>query len=520
MAKTPEPIPVDDLLLETRGITKVFGELKANDQVDLKIRKGEIHALLGENGAGKSTLVKILFGSLQPNEGQVLWNNEPVIVRSPSEARTLGIGMVFQHFSLFEALTVAENIALSSPADIPLADIETRAQDISNQYGLPLDPKAIVGDLSVGERQRVEIIRCLMQNPSLIILDEPTSVLTPQEADTLFETLFRLADEGRSILYISHRLEEVKKLCSIATIMRHGQVVDACDPREETARSLASKMVGASIGDVTQREHTASDEIVLEIQNLSMEAATPFSVELENISLQVRAGEILGIAGIAGNGQGEFFEAISGETLQSAADSVRMCGEDVGLKDVSERRLTGAAFIPEERLGHGAAPGMTLSDNMLLARHVSDLSMFTSFGKLGVIATNMLRKITDKVNEAMDVRKSGENPPAGSLSGGNLQKFIVGRELDREPKLMIVNQPTWGVDAGAAAFIRQSLIDLAARGSAVVIISQDLDEVFEVSDTIAVMVDGKLSDPILSSKLTRDQIGLMMTGTGENNHAA
>jgi len=520
MAPSPVSDSVDDLLLEARGITKVFGELKANDRVDLKIRKGEIHALLGENGAGKSTLVKILFGSLQPTAGQVIWNGEPVVIRSPSQARALGIGMVFQHFSLFEALTVAENIALSSPADIPLADIETRAQDISNQYGLPLDPKAIVGDLSVGERQRVEIIRCLMQNPSLIILDEPTSVLTPQEANTLFETLFRLAKEGRSILYISHRLEEVKRLCSIATIMRHGKVVDACDPRQETARSLASKMVGASIGDVIQREREANDEIVLEMNNLSMEAATPFSVALNNISLKVRAGDVLGIAGIAGNGQGEFFDALSGETQHSSADAVHMCGQAVGQMDISERRLVGAAFIPEERLGHGAAPGMSLSDNMLLARHVSDQSKFTRFGKIGVIARAVLRKITTKVNAAMDVRKSGDNPPAGSLSGGNLQKFIVGRELDREPKLMIVNQPTWGVDAGAAAFIRQSLIDLASRGSAVVMISQDLDEIFEVSDMISVMVDGQLSEPVQASKLTRDQIGLMMTGTGEADHAA
>jgi len=240
-------------LLETRGITKVFGELYANDSVDFAINKGEIHALLGENGAGKSTLVKILFGSLQQTSGDVLWNGELVHVKSPSEARTLGIGMVFQHFSLFEALTVTENIALSFDADVELSDVSEKARSLSKQYGLPLDPDALVGDLSVGQRQRIEIIRCLMQNPALIILDEPTSVLTPQEADTLFETLFRLRDEGRSILYISHRLEEVQRLCSAATIMRHGKVVDACDPREETAGSLASKMVGADIEGIEHK---------------------------------------------------------------------------------------------------------------------------------------------------------------------------------------------------------------------------------------------------------------------------
>ncbi|MEM8750838.1 MAG: ABC transporter ATP-binding protein [Pseudomonadota bacterium] len=506
-------------LLEARGITKVFGELKANDRVDLTIQKGEIHALLGENGAGKSTLVKILFGSLQASEGEIIWEGKPVTIRAPSEARALGIGMVFQHFSLFEALSVSENIALALGSKEPIEDIAKRAGELSLQYGLPLNPHSIVGDLSVGERQRVEIIRCLMQDPSLIILDEPTSVLTPQEADILFETLFRLRDEGRSVLYISHRLEEVQRLCSAATIMRHGKVVDSCNPREETASSLASKMVGAEIERVEARKKHTPGDVLLELNALNIPQDGPFSVALKDINLEVAGGEIICIAGIAGNGQGELFAAISGETLAETAASVRICGQDCGLTDISGRRLLNAAFVPEERLGHGAVPAMVLTDNLFLARHESDRSELQGFGKLRVALGGAIAKATERVCEIMDVRKSAPNPPAGALSGGNLQKFVVGRELDRKPSVLVINQPTWGVDAGAAAHIRQALIDLAEAGSAVLLISQDLDEIFEVADRIAVMADGRLSQPEPAGKMTREKIGLLMAGSG-SEHAS
>lgn len=505
-------------LLETKSITKIFGELYANDSVDFAIQKGEIHALLGENGAGKSTLVKILFGSLQQTSGEVLWNGQPVHVHSPSEARALGIGMVFQHFSLFEALTVAENIALSFDKDVDLSDVSENARTLSQQYGLPLDPEAVVGDLSVGERQRIEIIRCLMQDPALIILDEPTSVLTPQEADTLFETLLRLRDEGRSILYISHRLEEVQRLCSAATIMRHGKVVDICDPRQETAGSLASKMVGADVEGLEHKTAGKTGDVMLSLNKLSMGTSHPFAVALQDISLDVRQGEVVCIAGIAGNGQGELFEAVSGEARQQRADQVVILGTPAGHMSISERRNLGASFVPEERLGHGAVPAMTLSDNMLLARHASDAGTFKAMGKLNVIARSAIVEATKRVNEFMDVRKSAEDPPAGALSGGNLQKFIVGRELDRRPALMVVNQPTWGVDAGAAAHIRQSLLNLAAEGSAVLVISQDLDEIFEIATSIAVMADGHLSAPAPAKDMTREKIGLLMAGADRGDH--
>ena len=499
-------------LLEVRGLTKIFGTLKACDSVDLTVGRGEIHSLLGENGAGKSTLVKMLFGSLQPNAGEIRWNGEPVRIASPSAARKLGIGMVFQHFSLFDALTAAENIALSLDDDTPIATIAAKAKALSFSYGLTLDPYSLVGDLSVGERQRIEIIRCLLQTPQLIILDEPTSVLTPQEANKLFETLERLRSEGKSILYISHRLEEVKRMCDAATVLRHGKVVGHCDPRQETAASLARMMVGSEVKAVERApaEGMSSATALLEIRKLSRKPATPFSIPLHDINLDVRAGEVIGIAGVAGNGQGEFFEAVSGEATQQDAGSVRIRGKDAGRLSITGRRLTGAAFVPEERLGHGAAPRMRLSENLLLSRHATDGKAFVGTG--GVVKTGAIDAAAQRIIEVMDVRKSARDPEAAALSGGNLQKFIVGRELDRKPLVMLVNQPTWGVDAGAAAKIRQSLIELARSGSAVLVISQDLDELFEISDAIAVMHNGTLSKPIPIAEATLEQIGLLMGG--------
>jgi simple sugar transport system ATP-binding protein len=499
-------------LLDVRGLTKVFGTLTACNSVDLQIAAGEIHALLGENGAGKSTLVKMLFGSLEPNAGTIVWKGETAVINSPKDARNLGIGMVFQHFSLFDALTAAENIALALDDGAPIAAIADNARKLSSAYGLPLDPDCLVGDLSVGERQRIEIIRCLLQRPDLIILDEPTSVLTPQEAEKLFETLERLKGEGKSILYISHRLEEVKRLCDRATVLRHGKVVAHCNPHAETAASLARMMVGADVQQVTRTANAgaALGEAVLEINGLSRVAATPFAMPLKSISLTVRTGEVIGIAGVAGNGQSEFFEAISGEALQDDAASVRVRGQDAGRLSISQRRMLGAGFVPEERLGHGAVPAMALSDNLLLSRHTTDRRAYLR--ALGIVRKGAIEAAAKRVAAAMDVRKSAENPEAASLSGGNLQKFIIGRELDRRPLVLVVNQPTWGVDAGAAARIRQELIELARSGSAVLVISQDLDELFEICDAIAVMHNGTLSAPVPIAQATYEKIGLLMGG--------
>ncbi|MGH6761596.1 MAG: ABC transporter ATP-binding protein [Phyllobacterium sp.] len=504
-------------LLKVRELTKIFGTLKACDQVNLIVRPGEIHALLGENGAGKSTLVKMLFGSLQPVSGEIFWRGKKVEMASPAIARSLGVGMVFQHFSLFDALTAAENIALSLDRTTPLAEIAKRARGVGEAYGLPLDPDALVGDLSVGERQRIEIIRCLLQQPDLIILDEPTSVLTPQEADKLFVTLERLRDEGKSILYISHRLEEVRRLCDRATVLRHGKVVGHCDPGAETAASLARLMVGSEIHAIERDPSGAPakvDQMLIEVRNLSQRGRGPFSVAVQDVNLAVHAGEIVGVAGVAGNGQGELFDALSGEVTQTNADMVHIRGQAVGRSGINARRRLGAAFVPEERLGHGAVPDLPLTDNLLLSRCKTDAKVFLN-GFLKILSQSSLAAATKRIVAHMDVRKSRENPDASALSGGNLQKFLIGRELDRKPSVLIVNQPTWGVDAGAAAHIRQALVDLAKSGSAVVVISQDLDELFEISDRMAAMVHGRLSETVPIIDMTMERIGLMMGGVDD-----
>ncbi|WP_046121043.1 ABC transporter ATP-binding protein [Ensifer aridi] len=499
-------------LLAVSNLTKLFGSFTACNAINLQIEPGEIHALLGENGAGKSTLVKMLFGVLAPTAGEIAWNGEIVRITSPSDARKLGIGMVFQHFSLFEALTVAENIALSMDRNVSLARVAEEASHLSRVYGLPLDPKAHVADLSVGERQRIEIVRALLQNPQLIILDEPTSVLTPQEADRLFETLFKLKSEGRSVLYISHRLEEVQRLCDRATVLRHGRVTGACDPRAETPASLARMMVGSEVAVVTPEGTNTRGDVQLEARHLSVPARTPFAVSLKNICLKVRAGEVLAIAGVAGNGQSELFDALSGEYPVADDKAIQIRRKPVGSRNINARRLMGAGFVPEERHGHAAVSTLSLSDNLVLARNQSDRRAFLGGGFLKIIRQGAVKAATKRVAEAMDVRKSGEDPPAGSLSGGNLQKFIVGRELDRQPAVLVVNQPTWGVDAGAASRIRQALVDLAKAGSAVLVISQDLDEIFEVATEIAVISEGRLSDPYPARELSREKIGLLMGG--------
>ena len=495
-------------LMEARGIVKIFGTLRANDGVDLKIMPHEIHALLGENGAGKSTLVKMLYGLLQPNEGELHWQGQPLRLNGPAAARAVGIGMVFQHFSLFENLNVAENVALAMPANVPLRAITEKIAAVSAAYGLPLDPTRPVHTLSVGERQRIEIVRCLMQDPKLIILDEPTSVLTPQEADQLFVTLERIAGEGRSVLYISHRLEEVKRICHTATVLRHGKLVASCDPRKETAASLARMMVGSDIKTV---RHSADEvrpgPVRFELDHLSLPPADLHAVALKDVSLRVHGGEVVAIAGVAGNGQSELFAALSGEVTVSDPAVVRIDAKAAGSLGVTERRKLGAAFVPEERLGHASAPRLALSQNTLLTGHAT-----AGLVSWGLVNLGKAYEQAMTISRLFDVRKGKPDPEAGSLSGGNLQKFVVGREMLREPGVLIVSQPTWGVDAGASAAIRQALVDLSRRGAAVLVISQDLDEIFEIADRIGVIHDGRLSEPEPARAMTLEKIGLLMGG--------
>ena len=500
-------------LLSAVSISKRYGDFLANDQIDLDLFPAEIHALLGENGAGKSTLVKVMYGLIQPSGGELRWMGDKIVLAGPSEARTLGVGMVFQHFSLFENLTVAENVALGLPPSNSFTAISERLAETARVYGLPLDPKREVWRLSVGERQRIEIVRALMQNPKLLILDEPTAVLTPQEADQLFIVLDRLKSEGRAILYISHKLEEVKRLCGTATILRLGKKVATCNPRQETAASLARMMVGAEIGEVKATKHAASVPRLV-IHKLSLEPDDPHGTRLKDISLEVRGGEVLGIAGVAGNGQDELFAALSGERLSAGEGDIVIDGTAAGLLDVNRRRRMGAAFVPEERLGHGCAPRMKLSENALLTLHAAG-----NMVRQGFINKPATLAYVDRTTKSFDVRKAKRDPEAVSLSGGNLQKFQVGREILREPGILVVSQPTWGVDAGAAATIRQALVDLAGRGSAVLVISQDLDELAEIADRIAVMFHGKLSAPLEAAAATRERLGLLMGGANAAGEA-
>jgi simple sugar transport system ATP-binding protein len=495
-------------LLSAVSISKRYGDFLANDCIDLDLFSSEIHALLGENGAGKSTLVKMMYGLIQPSGGELRWMGQTVVLSGPSEARALGIGMVFQHFSLFENLTVAENVALGLPPTESFTAISERLEETARVYGLPLEPKREVWRLSVGERQRIEIVRALMQNPKLLILDEPTAVLTPQEADQLFTVLDRLKSEGRALLYISHKLEEVKRICDTATILRGGKKVATCDPRQETAASLARMMVGAEIGEVKAASGRTASVPRLVIHKLSLEPHDPHGTRLEEISLEVCGGEIVGIAGVAGNGQDELFSALSGERLSPSEGAVVINGQAAGLLNVTERRRMGAAFVPEERLGHGTAPRMKLSENALLTGHAA-----SGMVKKGFINKPATLAHVDRTTKTFDVRKAKRDPEAVSLSGGNLQKFIVGREILREPGILVVSQPTWGVDAGAAAVIRQALIDLSARGTAVLVISQDLDELAEIADRIAVMFHGRLSAPLRAAEATRERLGLLMGGS-------
>jgi ABC-type uncharacterized transport system ATPase subunit len=494
-------------LLQAIGITKLYGSFVANDHIDLDLHPAQIHALLGENGAGKSTFVKIAYGLIQPNDGELRWLGRKTALAGPAQARALGIGMVFQHFSLFENLTVAENIALGLPPQESFAKVSAGIAEISRRYGLPLEPRREVWRLSVGERQRIEIVRALMQNPKLLILDEPTSVLTPQEADQLFVVLESLKAEGRAILYISHKLDEVKRLCDTATILRGGKKVATCDPRRETAASLARMMVGSEIGEVKSAAAAGSATPRLLVRDLSLVPDDPHGIRLDRVCLEVRGGEILGIAGVAGNGQDELFAALSGERLADHDGSIVIDGEAAGHLSITKRRRLGAAFVPEERLGHATVPRMTLSDNALLTGHAVGMTHD------GFIDRAAALNVVDHATKTFDIRKAKRDPEAASLSGGNLQKFVVGREILREPGVLVVSQPTWGVDAGAAAVIRQALIDLAARGAAVLVISQDLDELLEIADRIAVVFSGRLSVPIVSKAADREHLGLLMGGS-------
>jgi len=495
-----------DPLLSLRGISKSYGQIHANQGIDLDVAPRSIHAILGENGAGKSTLMKLIYGVEQPDDGTAIWEGEPLSLASPAQARRKGIGMVFQHFSLFETLTVVENIRLVVKGR--KADLTERIRTLGRDFGLEVDPLAPVHALSVGERQRVEIIRCLMTNPKLLILDEPTSVLPPQSVDKLFDTLRRLRDGGVSILFISHKLEEIRAICDHATILRGGRVTGNVDPRDHDAHDLACMMIGRDMPDPMPALPLSGGEKRLEIIGLDHQPDDPFAVPLSNISLSVRAGEILGIAGISGNGQSELASLISGEAVlpREQRDRIYMMGKDVGTLGAAARRQRGFAFVPADRLGRGAVPEMSLVLNSLLTAHPLGLL------RHGLVDRASARALTNECIRQYDVRTSGPEAEAGALSGGNLQKFIVGREIMLSPKLLFVAQPTWGVDIGAATAIRRRLITLRNEGMAILVISEELEELFELCDAIQVLHHGRLSPPLATRDTRPEEIGRYMMG--------
>ncbi len=500
--------------LALRGISKRYPSVVANDEVDLTVMPGEIHAILGENGAGKSTLMKIIYGVTRPDAGTVQWNGKEVQIANPAAARELGIGMVFQHFSLFDTLTVAENISLGLPGKHRMAELEQRIAQKASQYGLDLEPQRHVHTLSVGECQRVEIVRALLGEPQLLILDEPTSVLTPQAVQALFKTLRQLASEGCSILYISHKLDEIRQLCHRCTVVRAGRVTGVCDPRQETEASLSRLMIGSEPPTVQHDERDAG-RVVLSVRGLSLPRAHPFATPLDDINLDLREGEILGVAGVSGNGQQELLAVLAGEDRRAPRGALVFEGKPVGHTSAAWRRARGLGFVPEERLGRGAVPDLSLAQNMLLS-HQNPTTL-----RHGFIRRPVLRTLAGGIIDRFKVRAHGPQAAASSLSGGNLQKYIIGREVTRQPRVLLVAQPTWGVDVGAAAQIRSELLALRDAGCAVMVISEELDELFAISDRLVVMAKGRLSPALPTREASLDLVGRWMSGLWheEGGHA-
>jgi ABC-type uncharacterized transport system ATPase subunit len=511
------------------GITKRYPGVTANNRIDLAVAPGEIHAVLGENGAGKSTLMKVIYGAVRPDDGELFWDGERVRIDSPAAARRRGIAMVFQHFALFETLTVAENVWLGLDAHFSRTEVGERLAALALEHGLDVSPERWVHELSVGERQRVEILRALLAEPRLLILDEPTSVLMPQAIERLFATLRRIASGGCSILYISHKLDEVRALCQRCTVLRAGRVTGVVDPRTETSQRLAELMLGTVPPSVAGRIPRAG-QVALEVRGLYLPKRSevaprkealhrnvtpsvappptgidPAGAGLFDVNLTVCAGEVVGIAGISGNGQADLLDVLSGEDRRAPPGTIHLFGNDVSHASVRERRAQGLCYIPEQRVGHGAVSDLSLAANVLLTRG----ELVTRGGWLRLGAA---RRLATRLLERFEVKAEGPDAPAGSLSGGNLQKFIMGREIDAAPKVLVVAQPTWGLDVGATARIRTELMALADRGCAVLVVSEDLEELFEISSVLMVMARGRLSPRVPVAEASIPQIGAWMGG--------
>jgi simple sugar transport system ATP-binding protein len=498
--------------LKMKGVTKRFPGVLANDRVDFDIRAGEVHALLGENGAGKSTLVKILYGMYAPDEGEVRLNGKPATITSPTDAIQQGIGMIHQHFMLVESLTVAENVALGLPSSRgPLTDLDRvskRIMELADVYGLRVDPDAYVWQLAVGQKQRVEILKALYRGAALLILDEPTAVLTPQEVDEFFATLRQMTDDGHAVIFISHKLHEVLDICDRVTVLRDGKRVDSCEIEGCTKESLAQMMVGREVTMKQDRADMESGTARLTLHNLhaSSDRETP---ALRGVDLEVSSGEILGLAGVSGNGQRELAEVITGLRPLSEGQVLLEGNEVTGLKP-GPRTDMGMAYIPEERMRDGMIQDFSVAENTILRDHHRE-----PFSQRGILFLRIISEFADKLIQAFQIKTPSRETPAKSLSGGNLQKVVLARELSRQPRVLIAAQPTRGVDIGATEYVHAQLLEQREKGTAILLISEDLDEVMALSDRIAVIFEGKIMGIVDGREATAEQLGLLMAGVRE-----
>ncbi|CAM5788551.1 MULTISPECIES: ABC transporter ATP-binding protein [Brevibacillus] len=496
-------------VVEMRGITKRFPGIIANDNINLVVKKGEIHALLGENGAGKSTLMNVLFGLYQPEEGEILINEKPVKITSPSVANDLGIGMVHQHFMLVEKFTVTENIVLGnepkSGLQIDMQSAIKAVEKLSNQYGLKVDPRAKIEDISVGMQQRVEILKTLYRGADILIFDEPTAVLTPQEIVELIEIMHNLVKEGKTIILITHKLKEIMAVCDTVTIIRRGKVIDSVGVKDTNPDDLAAKMVGREVNFRVDKKEANPKEVILSVENITAMGNRGVNA-LNSISLEVRSGEILGIAGVDGNGQSELIEVLTG-LRKASSGRVLLKGQDITNKTPRVISESGLSHIPEDRHKHGLVLDFPMSENMVLETY-----FHPEFNKNGFLDYAAIDKHASKLIEEFDVRTPSIHTPARALSGGNQQKAIIAREVNKDPDLLIAAQPTRGLDVGAIEFIHRRLIEQRDKGKAVLLLSLELDEIINVSDRIAVIYEGQIVGIVDAKQTDEQELGLMMSG--------
>lgn len=499
-----------DTVLEVKGITKKFPGVLANDHVDFNLKKGEIHALLGENGAGKSTLMNVIYGLLSSDEGEIFVRGEKVDLHSPKDAIALGIGMVHQHFMLVPVFTVAENIMLGSESlhhgvlDIPKVSKELK--DLSSQYGLDIDPSALVHELPVGIQQRVEIIKALYRKAEILILDEPTAVLTPQEVEDLFIIIRKLVNEGISVIFITHKLKEVLSIADRITVMRAGKVIATDDPKKTNEQALASQMVGRTVILKVDKEPAQPGEIVLRVKDLHVLDDRRIET-IRGVSFDVRKGEILGIAGVQGNGQTELAEALTG-LRHAETGEIDILEDNVFNHSPRDLVEKGMGHIPEDRQKHGVVMQYPVADNLILCSYY-----VSPYCHRGILQNEAIGSNADALIKRFDIRTPSAYVPTSKLSGGNQQKVIVARELSRDIKILVANQPTRGLDVGSIEYIHHEIVEMRDEGIGVVLISAELDEIMALSDRIAVMYHGQIVDIIQADQVTREELGLMMAGS-------